>query len=50
MIKILEVCKNKETVQTLPSMSELFEGKISISQFREVSLVDLLGREEVVFR
>ena len=28
-------------------MSELMEGKVSISQFREVSLVDLLGREEV---
>ena len=28
-------------------MNELVEGKISISQFREVSLVDLLGRKEV---
>ena len=33
--------------KTLPSISELVEGKVSITQFREVSLLDLLGREEV---
>ena len=28
-------------------MSELVQGRVTISEFREVSLVDLLGREEV---
>ena len=26
----------------------LIEGKVSINQFREVSLLDLLGREEII--
>tara|TARA_Y100001970_G_scaffold63174_1_gene80877 strand:+ start:19485 stop:21002 length:1518 start_codon:yes stop_codon:yes gene_type:complete len=48
MIAIVDECKkSKKPFKTLPSMSELMEGKISISQFREVSIVDLLGREEV---
>ncbi len=48
MRKIVEQCKKtKKPFKTLPSMSELMEGRISISQFREVSIVDLLGRAEV---
>ncbi len=48
MRRIVDVCKKtKKPFKTLPSMSELMEGKISISQFREVSLVDLLGRDEI---
>jgi len=48
MIDIVDECKkSKKPFKTLPSMSELMEGKISIAQFREVSIVDLLGREEV---
>ena len=45
---IVEECKkNNKPFKTLPSISELIEGKVSLSQFREVSLVDLLGRKEI---
>ena len=45
---IVEGCKKtNKPFKTLPSLSELIEGKVSLSQFREVSLVDLLGRKEV---
>ena len=45
---IIEECKKtKKPFKTLPSMSELLENKVTISQFREVSIYDLLGREEV---
>ena len=45
---IVEECKKtNKPFKTLPSLSELIEGKVSLSQFREVSLVDLLGRKEV---
>ena len=45
---IVEQCKKTGKVfKTLPSLSEMIEGNISISQFREVSLLDLLGREEI---
>jgi FlaA1/EpsC-like NDP-sugar epimerase len=48
MLRIVEECKKtKKPFKTLPSISELVQGKVSISQFREVSLLDLLGREEV---
>tara|TARA_Y100001958_G_scaffold160115_1_gene166505 strand:- start:2197 stop:3891 length:1695 start_codon:yes stop_codon:yes gene_type:complete len=48
MRKIIEHCKKtNKPFKTLPSISELMEGKVSISQFREVSILDLLGREEV---
>ena len=33
--------------KTLPSISELIEGKVSASLLREVSPVDLLGRDEI---
>ena len=46
---IVEECKKtNKPFKTLPSLSELIEGKVSLSQFREVSLVDLLGRKEVI--
>ena len=46
--KIVDVCKKtKKPFKTLPSISELIEGSVSISQFREVSILDLLGREEI---
>ena len=46
--KIVDECKKtNKPFKILPSMSEVIEGKVSISQFREVSLIDLLGREEV---
>ena len=45
---IVDECKKtQKPFKTLPSISELIEGSISISQFREVSILDLLGREEV---
>lgn len=48
MLRIVEECKKtKKPFKTLPSISELVEGKVSISQFRDVSLMDLLGREEI---
>lgn len=34
-------------VSTLPSLEEIVDGKVSFSDIREVSIEDLLGREEV---
>ena len=46
---IVDECKKTgKPFKTLPSISGLMEGKVSISQMREVSLVDLLGREEII--
>jgi FlaA1/EpsC-like NDP-sugar epimerase len=36
------------TVRTLPSMTELAQGKVSISDLRELDIDDLLGREPVM--
>ena len=48
MRAIVSACeKTKKPFKTLPSISELMEGKATISQFREVSILDLLGRKEV---
>jgi FlaA1/EpsC-like NDP-sugar epimerase len=45
---IVEQCKKtNKPFKTLPYLSELIERNISISQLREVSLSDLLGREEI---
>ncbi len=45
---IVEHCKKTNIpFKTLPSINELIEGKVTISQFREVSVIDLLGRKEV---
>ena len=45
---IISICKESGKVfKTLPSLSELVQGRVTISEFREVSLVDLLGRDEV---
>ena len=45
---IVEECKKtNKPFKTLPSLSELVQGKISLNQFREVSIIDLLGREEI---
>ena len=49
MRSIVEECKKTgKSFKTLPSLSELMEGKVSISQFREVSVTDLLGRKEIL--
>lgn len=34
-------------VRTLPDLSELAEGKVSVSDIREVDIADLLGRDQV---
>ena len=49
MQHIIKQCKEtSKPFKTLPSLDELVEGKVLINQFREVSLLDLLGREEVI--
>ena len=48
MRTIVDQCKKTgKPFKTLPSLSELMEGKVSVSQLRPVSLVDLLGRDEI---
>ena len=42
-----ECRKINKPFKTLPSLSELIEGKVSLSQLRDVSLSDLLGRKEI---
>ena len=45
---IYNECKKiNKPFKTLPSLSELIEGKVSLSQLRDVSLSDLLGRKEI---
>jgi len=47
--QIIDICKEAgKPFRTLPSVSELVSGKVSVNQFKEVSLIDLLGRSEVV--
>ncbi len=49
MRKIVNFCKKtSKPFKTLPSISELVEGKVSVSQLRKVSPVDLLGRKEII--
>jgi FlaA1/EpsC-like NDP-sugar epimerase len=45
IFELLEEFKVK--VNTMPSVEEIASGKISISKFKEIDVVDLLGREEV---
>lgn len=46
--QILHLCKDINVqVKILPSMSDLINGKIHISQLRKINIVDLLGREEI---
>ena len=48
MRRIIDECKKtNKSFKTLPSISELIKGEVSISQLREVSILDLLGRDEV---
>ena len=48
MSLIIDICKNtNKPFKTLPSFSELMNVNISLNQFRDISLIDLLGREEV---
>lgn len=45
IIKLAQETKCK--VKTLPSISEIVNGKVSIQSIRDVSIEDLLGRDEV---
>ena len=46
--RIIEICKNAgKPFKTLPSVDELVSGKLSVNQLKEVSIIDLLGRNEV---
>ncbi|MEO2075941.1 MAG: nucleoside-diphosphate sugar epimerase/dehydratase [Bacillus sp. (in: firmicutes)] len=46
--RIFEECmKTKAKTQILPKLEDLMTGKVSVNQFREVQVEDLLGREPV---
>lgn len=42
-----ECAKTKAKTQILPKLEDLMTGKVSVNQFREVQVEDLLGREPV---
>jgi FlaA1/EpsC-like NDP-sugar epimerase len=46
--EIVEICEGAGVgVKTLPGVYDLIDGKVSVSQLREVQLEDLLGRDPV---
>ena len=46
--EILDICKETDCeLKNLPGMYQLVEGEVRVSQMREVSVEDLLGREPV---
>jgi len=48
LYRIIEICKDAgKPFRTLPSVEEVVSGKLSINQLKEVSILDLLGRNEV---
>lgn len=48
MRRIVAICKSTgKSYRTVPTFSELIDGKVSMKSVREVSMVDLLGRKEV---
>ena len=48
MRRIVAICKStNKPYRTVPTLNELMDGKVSLSNVREVSMVDLLGRKEV---
>jgi len=48
MRRFIEICNQaKVTFRTVPALKDIIAGQVTMSQFREVSLEDLLGREPV---
>lgn len=48
MRRIVEICETcRVPFQTLPSVKELLSGSVSKSSLREVSIIDILGRDPV---
>jgi FlaA1/EpsC-like NDP-sugar epimerase len=48
MRRIVDLCeKTGKRFRTIPKIDELIEGRISVNTIREVTLEDLIGREEV---
>ncbi len=48
MQRIVQICeKSKVGFRTLPKIQDLASGKLSVQSIREVSISDLLGREQV---
>ena len=48
LYNIIEICKNAgKPFRILPSVEEVVSGKLSVNQLKEVSIIDLLGRNEV---
>ncbi len=46
--RIVDICRTSEVeTRILPGLFELIDGRVSVSQLRQVSLDDLLGREAV---
>lgn len=47
--KLVDCCKRTNVhFKTLPSISDIIDGKISVSQIKDVEIEDLLGRDTVV--
>jgi FlaA1/EpsC-like NDP-sugar epimerase len=48
MRRIVDLCeKTGKRIRTVPGIGELIEGKVSVKAIRDVTLGDLLGRDEV---
>jgi FlaA1/EpsC-like NDP-sugar epimerase len=48
MRRIVEVCERSEKpFKTMPPLGELIDGRVSLKLIREVTMTDILGREEV---
>lgn len=46
--EILEICNEIDLpVNLMPSIEDVMNGKLTVSRFREIDVVDLLGRDEV---
>ena len=49
MRNIIKTCKKTGKVfKTLPSIKEIVNGNLALSEFRQVSLIELLGRDEII--